>query len=108
MKFSHGAKYQMKKREDEVCVKDPLMLHSLLFHSERLWAHGMNLKQTVANQAKGKENRRAKFVIRKKFKKAVFWANLLEKNCHNRTEKANYIYFCIKSVILYKKNKMLL
>ena len=87
LKYTHGSKFQNKKRVDEICPNDPYMLHSLLYHSERLWAFGMNLKQSLSNQAKGKENRRSKFVIRKKFKKACYWANLLEKTCQTRTEK---------------------
>jgi len=87
LKYSHGPKYQNKKRVDEACPNNPNMLHSLLYHSERLWAFGMNLKQGLANQAKGKENRRTKYVIRNKFKKAAYWANLLEKICQARTEK---------------------
>lgn len=94
----------MKKREDEVCPNDPMMLHSLLFHCERLWAFGMNLKQSLSNQQKGKENRRIKYVIRKKFKKAMYWAHLLEKTCHNRTEKA-IIYFNIFLKKNLKENK---
>ena len=100
LKYSHGSKYQNKKRVDEACPDEPSMLHSLLYHSERLWAFGMNLKQGLSNQAKGKENRRTKFVIRKKFRKAAHWAGILEKICQNRTEKVFVCYIHLKSINL--------
>jgi signal recognition particle subunit SRP68 len=74
MKLKYGRnKYQAKNLLTEK-PNEPKIVAVLLYNAERNWSYGLDLK-SYKSQIKNEENRRRKFHIRKKFKKAIFYAS---------------------------------
>eukprot|EP01120_Amphizonella_sp_Union-15-10_P016614 TRINITY_DN8860_c0_g1_i4.p1 TRINITY_DN8860_c0_g1~~TRINITY_DN8860_c0_g1_i4.p1 ORF type:complete len:567 (-),score=108.89 TRINITY_DN8860_c0_g1_i4:99-1799(-) len=78
LKFLMGSRRKVSQKRSQLQlekVNDVRYLELYLFYSERAWSYAMELKDDV-------ENPRAKFHSLKRFKKAVKWANQLNKLCH--------------------------
>mmetsp|Transcript_21376 Transcript_21376/g.24842 ORF Transcript_21376/g.24842 Transcript_21376/m.24842 type:complete len:635 (-) Transcript_21376:177-2081(-) len=88
MKFTYGKGKFLKKPislETVQEIKDPRILHVVLYNAERNWAYAQSLKQEFSNT--GSKNTRLLQHVKRKLLKAQHWSKLLEKIAQQHAEK---------------------